>query len=367
MRTACHPARPSDRHRPRRSPRRLAVGVALVGALLLAACDDGGSDDGGADGGPDPTTATSAPTGDSTGTTSATGTGALAPDAPTQAIALPGDQVFPEGVAYDEVSGAFFVSSSEDGTIYRAGLGATEAGEYLPAGADGRTAALGMAVDAQRRRLWIAGGASQTVFAYDLDTDELLAALPVPDGGDASLVNDVTVTDDGDAYVTNSGLPVIYRASITDDGSADLEVWLDHTDTAIPADTGILLNGIVATGDGHLLTVHTATQQLYRIDLATKDVVAVDTGGEPVGGDGLAIDGTTVFGVSPTSVIRTELADDFASGEVVGETTDEAFAFATTIALVPDGRMLVVNAQFTARQDPVLPFTVLDLARTPAG
>lgn len=365
---AHRPARPFDRHRPLRSPRQLAVGAALVGALLVGACGDDGDGDSTADGGAEPTTATSAPTDDPTGTTTtAAGSGALAPDAPTQAIAVPGDQVFPEGVAYDEGSGTFFVSSSDDGTIYRSELGATEAEEYLPAGADGRTAALGMAVDAERRRLWIAGGTSQTVFAYDLDTDELLAALPVPDGSGASLVNDVTVTDDGDAYVTNSGLPVLYRASIADDGTADLEVWLDHTDTPIPTDTGILLNGIVPTGDGHLLAVHTATQKLYRIDLATKEIVVVDTGGEPVGGDGLAIDSTTVFGVSPTSVIRTELADDFASGQVVGETTDPAFAFATTVALVPEERMLVVNAQFTAREDPVLPFTVLDLPRTPAG
>jgi len=65
------------------------------------------------------------------------------PAAPARTYALPGDQVFPDGVAYDHTSNSFFTGSTNDGTVFSAG------------GTDGRTAAIGMKVDIKTRRLWI--------------------------------------------------------------------------------------------------------------------------------------------------------------------------------------------------------------------
>ena len=79
---------------------------------------------------------------------------------------------------------------------------------------------------------------------------------------------------------------------------------------------------------------------------------------------GLALDGTTLYGVQPEAVVVTELADDLASGTVTGQVADDSFMFATTVALVPVDRMAIANAQFDAQEDPVLPFTVSELDRS---
>ena len=89
----------------------------------------------------------------------------------------------------------------------------------------------------------------------------------------------------------------------------------------------------------------------------------VDTGGESAGFDGLALAGTTLYGVTPGSVIQTDLAADFASGTVAGSITDETFAFPTTVALLPGNRLLLANSQFDAPDEPALPFTVSDVSR----
>lgn len=327
---------------------RLVAAVATL-AVLAAACS--GDDDEGA------TTTTAELTAETTTSVVAVD------DSSARTYDLPGDRVFPEGVAYDPSSNRAFVSSSEDGTVFQLDLETGEVSEFLAAGADGRTAALGMDVDTDRGRLWIAGGDSESVFVYGIEDGELIASLPVPDPPDGSLINDVTVTEDGDAYVTNSGAPFVYKVSGSGEGVGDIEVWLDYTVSTIPATGAILLNGIASTPDGHLLAIHSSNGQLYRIDIDAKEAVAVDSGGEAVGFDGLALDGTTLYGVTPTAVIVSDLGDDFATASVVGSITDATFAFPTTVALAPGERLLLANSQFDQPDAPVLPFTVSDVRR----
>src|SRR5688572_17332202 len=70
---------------------------------------------------------------------------------------LPGETVFPEGVAFDQRTGFFYVSSTTDGTIFRGELSEEMTSVFLPGGQDGRTTAVGLKVDDQGR-LFIAGG-----------------------------------------------------------------------------------------------------------------------------------------------------------------------------------------------------------------
>lgn len=72
---------------------------------------------------------------------------------------LPGEEVFPEGIAYEAATGDFFVGSTTDGTVFRGSV-ATEGEEaevFLEPGSDGRETAVGMKVDPMGR-LFIAGG-----------------------------------------------------------------------------------------------------------------------------------------------------------------------------------------------------------------
>src|ERR687890_1934873 len=68
---------------------------------------------------------------------------------------LPGEQVFPEGVALRPGSNQFFVTSTQDGTIFRGRLDSARAEVFLRPGAQGRTSANG--IKATRDRLIVAG------------------------------------------------------------------------------------------------------------------------------------------------------------------------------------------------------------------
>src|SRR6059036_3565707 len=81
--------------------------------------------------------------------------GAAASPRPSRYV-LPGDRVFPEGIAYQQGTGNFYVSSNNDGTIFRGNVRDELTSVFLPAGSDGRTTATGLKVD-DDGRLFIAG------------------------------------------------------------------------------------------------------------------------------------------------------------------------------------------------------------------
>jgi Cu-Zn family superoxide dismutase len=209
----------------------------------------------------------------------------LAQDQPDEYI-LPGDEVYPEGIAVQESTGNFFVSSTTDGTIFRGHVDDPDTEVFLPGGEDGRVVAVGLAVD-NTGRLFIAGGPSELLFVYDTESGDLLAALDAPGG----FFNDVAVTSSGDAYFTNSMIPVLYRVTQDADGEYILEEWLDLEGTAIEYVEGFNLNGIVVTPDDqYLIVIQSNTGQLFRIEIATGDVVEIDTGDvELTAGDGLVL------------------------------------------------------------------------------
>lgn len=323
---------------------------ALAAVLLASACDRG------------PTTA---PT--SVGALAANreaGTRGRLPDA----YVIPGATAFPEGIAHDERTGAIYVTSTTDGTVFRGDTRGSVRDSvltvFLPGGADGRRTALGIAVDPLRQRLFVAGGATGRVFAYDARSRALLGSLAV--GPSPAFVNDVAVARDGTAYATDSQNPVLYR--VTADGATfRLDRWLDLTGTPIRYQPGFNLNGIEATEDGrYLFTVQSNTGRLYRIDTRTRAVVEVDLGGALLtNGDGLLLRGATLYAVQNMLGVVAEvrlrgLASPAPSGRVVERIADASFRFPTTVEQTR-GRLLVVNLQFDRIENPAgpeLPFTV---------
>ncbi len=218
-----------------------------------------------------------------------------------------------------------------------------------------------MKVDTQNR-LWVAGGSSGQVFVYDLETAEQTSAIDTPGEG-SPLLNDLVVAPSGDAYVTDSYRPVLFKVSAD---AEKAEPWLDFSGTAFEyQEEGPNANGIEVTPDGaHLLVVQMNTGRLYRIEVASKEVSEVNLGGETLAnGDGLVLDGQTLYVVlqQPDNEIAVvELADDFASGTVASRIQDESLAAPAT-AIKVGNRLLVVNTQFDtmeSEQGPVLPFTV---------
>ena len=292
-------------------------------------------------------------------------------------FALPAVGGFPEGVAYDEETGGFYVSSTVDGTIYRGNVETGTVEVFVP-GSPGR-GAVGLALDAGGR-LFVAGGGTGVVAVYDTATGQLL--LEVANGlAPNTFLNDVDVSPTGDAYITDSFNPLLYRLPATAIPPAAgtpapvpttdaLQVFVDFTTTGFDlVQSGFNANGIVATPDGRfLLLVQTNTGALFRVDAATGETIQVDLGqGSLPGGDGLELEGQTLYVVREGQITVVPLSPDFASGTVGASFADPSFTDPTTLARF-DGCLLVVNSQFSQMQgQPELPFTVSSVPIPGAG
>ncbi|HET9494399.1 MAG TPA: superoxide dismutase [Chloroflexia bacterium] len=283
---------------------------------------------------------------------------AQADQRPTRYI-LPGNTVFPEGIAFEQSTGYFYVSSTTDGTVFRGSLDEEMTEVFLPGGEDGRTTAIGLEVDGNGR-LFVAGGGTGQMFVYSTETGDLIASL---DNNEATtFINDVAVTRNGDAYFTDSLLPILYRVTTDDQGDLVLEEWLDFTGTPIVYETGFNLNGIEVTpNDRYLITVQSNTGKIFRIDLATQEVIEIVVPGATfASGDGLLIRGHTLYVLRNRfeELVKVQLSGDFTSGTLVSTSTHASFQFPTTLTEA-HGRLLVVNSQFDRRGgEPELPFNV---------
>lgn len=288
---------------------------------------------------------------------------------------LPGEVVYPEGIAYQQTTGDFFVSSTTDGTIFRGNVQEESANVFLPGGSDGRTTATGLKVDDYQDRLFVAGGNTGQIFVYDTANGQLLSKFDNEQS--STFINDVAISPTGEAYFTDSLNPIIYKVSTNEADEFEYEAWLNLNGTAIEYVSGFNLNGIAATNDGkYLIVVQSNTGRLFRIDIASKQVTPIDLGGETLtNGDGILLSRRRILYVVRNRqelIVKVQLSRDFSRGTVVSSTTDPSFAYPTTIAQFRD-RLLVVNSQFDRRssgQPPELPFTVSSVpifVRSPEG
>lgn len=289
------------------------------------------------------------------------------------AYTIPGNAVFPEGIAVDKRSSddddddspkSFFVSSTTDGTIFKGSVKGRTLAPFAPGGADGRTTATGLAVG--KGRLFVAGAATGKAFVLSTKDGSTLKVLDSQPGTSPTFINDVTLGK-GYAYFTDSRRPVILRASTRGGTVGDLEPWLDLTGTPFVYEDGFNANGIVSYDDGKVLVVvQSNTGKLFRISTRSKVVREIDLGGKTVvNGDGLVAHGSRLYVVrnSNNEVVEVKLRRGKREGRIQDTITSNLFAFPTTAARVGN-RLLVVNSQFDKRGGtPVLPFTVASVRK----
>jgi hypothetical protein len=273
---------------------------------------------------------------------------------------------FPEGIESGRGT-TFFVGSLFDGTVLRGDL-RTGSAAVLAAGAPG-SAAAGIAYDARRDRIWVAGGGPQLVGngdvrVYDASSGALLATYQPPGVG---LLNDVAVTRNA-VYVTDSGFPQLVVIPLGAHGllpppsaAAILPVGGDMLQAP-----GINLNGIVAK-DGVLLAANSTTGRLFRVDPATGVAEEFDLGGANLSyPDGLELLGHTLYVVRPfdNRVTVISLKARVTSGVVVGHLTDPSLDIPST-ATVAAGRLWAVNLRFTTPVTPTTPYWITQLPLRP--
>jgi sugar lactone lactonase YvrE len=279
--------------------------------------------------------------------------------------AIPGDRSLPEGITEDIDGAHFYVCGYGDGTIFHCSIDRPEAEVWLPAGANGCVEAIGMTCD-PRGRLYVCGGSTGHVFAYDTAGRELLARHTVP--GTPTLLNDMTVVGDY-LYVTDSLRPVVWRFDIRE-ALGEPEEWLDLTRQGAKEEDQHYLNGIVSTHDGATLIIAAqGTGLLWRVDVASAAAAPIDAGQAVINGDGLVFVDDVLYvcdnseeadGTIRMWLTAVRLTDDARGAQVLGR-WERALLDTPSTAAYLDGRLYLVNAQRFAHfvgKTETPPFTV---------
>lgn len=285
------------------------------------------------------------------------------------AYELPGDRVYPEGVAVDPRTGDLYAGSYTDGTVFKMTPGHRVAKVFLPAGADGRDTANGLKVD-RAGRLWVTDSTTG-VSVYDTRSRRLLATFVVP-GKDATFVNDLAITPDGSAYLTDSVRSVVYRVTPRElaraaGGRATLTPRFDLNKVLDPREPGAFtLNGIVADPSGrYLLTADMTGADLYRLDLTSGAIRRVAlTGGDMLHADGLELRDGRLWAVHnvDNAISRWKVTADGSAARVERRLTDKALQLPTTLVF-GNGTLHVVRSQFDkggplGEGTPQIPFSI---------
>src|SRR5215813_3051488 len=152
----------------------------------------------------------------------------------TRAFTIPEKGFVAEGVAYDSVTKAFFVSSVRHRKIVRIDRNG-KITDFVAAGRDGLRSALGMRVDPKRRILWVASEAipsmdgyvkgqspASGVFEYDVDSARLHKEHVPRAEGEPPAFDDLTVAPDGTVFVNDGSSSRIW----TIPPGGDLRVFL---------------------------------------------------------------------------------------------------------------------------------------------
>ena len=277
---------------------------------------------------------------------------------------------FPEGIESGQGT-SFFVGSLIDGAILRGDL-RTGSAAVLAAGAQGR-ASLGIAYEAARNRLWVAGGGPGfgvgvgDVRVYDASSGALLATFLPPRAVGA--LNDVAITPDA-VYVTDSFNAQLVKIPQPADGSlppTNSATLLPVTGDFVQTPNAANLNGIVYKS-GVLIVAQSSTGKLFRVDPDTGTAKEVGLGGVSVGAvDGLELVGHTLYAVRNSNVVTVvRLGSQLATGTVLGDITDPGLDISTT-GTVAAGRLWVVNARFGTGPTPDTRYWITQLSLRPAS
>ena len=257
-------------------------------------------------------------------------------------ITVPQRALSPEGIQYDETNKRFIVSSRTQGRIGTVRDDST----YTQLADDPRlVSTIGLNLDASRQRLLAAvSDIGVNTTRSTATTLRKLAALAIFNPSSGALTsyvdlgalrpalphfaNDIAVDAQGNAYITDSLSPIIYKV----DAAGVATVFLENSQ--LSGGTGFGLNGIVYHPDGYLLTAKTSDGTLYKVPLATPTAFAAVTSSQSlVGADGLLLlDNNTLLVVagSQNTVFRMASTDAWTTTRSSGSFATGAVS-ATTI------------------------------------
>jgi sugar lactone lactonase YvrE len=289
------------------------------------------------------------------------GTGAVLPDA----VNFKQANLYPEGTQYDSQSGRFLVSSQTAGRIGQIAADVTEptnTNTYTAFADDPQLiSTIGLSLDASRNRLLAAvsdpgyntartsavtKGKLAAMAIFNRSNGTLMQFLNLsavsPTAYTAHFANDIAVDAQGNAYVTDSYAPIIYKIAFNASGFGTPSVWL--TSNALSAPAGKFgLNGIVYHPSGYLLVAKSDEGKLLKIPIVnnnpgTLTTVTLPAGLDLSGDDGLQLLNNTTLHVvcnAQGKVYKVTTADDFITVATAGTfdaTVNGASPYPTTLA-----------------------------------
>ncbi len=238
--------------------------------------------------------------------------------------------LFPEGVEYSPRYGVWLVTSLYEGKVTQV----KDDGTTKPLIQDDATlkSAIGIRVDEKRDRVLVANSdpgvskrtdpATQKKMAglgiYKLSTGEKIAYadLGALRPGD-HFANDIALDGDGNAYVTDSFSPIIYKVDLNGTPSVLIE-------NSRFVGTGFSLNGIVYHKNNFLIVGKMDEGVLFKIPLSNPDNFSeIKLDRKLEGADGIlwsiAGDLIVIAGGTTNKVFLVKSSDSWSSGTVAGE------------------------------------------------
>ncbi len=280
-------------------------------------------------------------------------------------IYLPGETTFPEGIAVID-DGTVFISSFEDGVVYKAIPGQEMASPFItttltnPAG-----------LVAVNGVLWVcdsdlSGTLAASIAGFNVANGAAVARHDLPTAG--GFCNDVIADAAGNLYATDSGNNEIVRVLATAAATTGpATVWAANTSNVfgnlVGTDTG--LNGIAYDGVGSLFAVSYTAGELFKIGINATTGNAetpVEITGEVFPfGDGLEVlTPDTLLLIAGNALQTVKITGTTAAATVLSTRFDAPSTLATYY-----GQAWVVEAQFDnyagfgGSGSPELPFQVV--------
>ncbi len=284
--------------------------------------------------------------------------GCTAEDTTQIAFEINEPDLIPEGIAFDQKSGQFFIGSTykrkivsinEDGTIQ----------DFVSSEDANLLGVLGMKVDPERRCLWVLSSHAgdgmpmenmdsteegiSRIHKFNIDTKALINQFELGNTEGRNFLNDLTIANSGSVFITDTQTKRIYRIQHEKDS---LELFFQMDSTMSP-------NGIDISNDQrHLFLAVYGGKNVVRLELETKNLMVIEVpNSEKISADGLYFYKNSLIAVQPWNedrmVSRFFLDEEREKITTISVLENESphFSQPTTAVLVGNHLYCIANSQ----------------------